>query len=87
MDDDDGISNELDNWSTHCKLGFKVYKVFSNTGYKEKIIGYDSKNRLYKVEYNNGDTEEFYYNEIDGHRNQSKDPQVKQYISCSGHRN
>ena len=44
MDDDDGISNELNDRSTCFKIGFQVYKVFVNTEYKEKIIGYDSKN-------------------------------------------
>ena len=85
--DDDGILNELDDSSTRFKLGFQVYKVFGNTEYKRKIIGYDSKNRLYSIEYDKGDTEEFYHNEIDGHRSWSKDPQVKQYVSYSGHRN
>ena len=42
---------------------------------------------LYNVKYDNGDTEEFYHNEIHGHRNPSKDPQVKKYISHSGHKN
>ena len=81
-DDDDGISTELDDRSTRFKLGFQLYKVFRNKEYKEKIIGYDSKNRLYNVEYDHGDTEELYHNEVHSHRNWSKDPQVKQYIYC-----
>ena len=61
--------------------------MFGNTEYKEKIIEYDSKNRLYNVEYNDGDTEEFYHNKIHGHRNQTKDSQVKQYVHRSGCKN
>ena len=64
-----------------------MYTVFGNTEYKGKIIGYDSRNRLYYIEYNNGDTEEFYHNEIHGYSIQSKDPQAKQYVSRYGHRN
>ena len=35
--DDDGISTELDDWSTCFKLGFRVYKVFGYTEYKGKL--------------------------------------------------
>ena len=35
-DDEEGISNELDDWSTHFKLGFQIYKVFDNT--KGKLL-------------------------------------------------
>ena len=67
--DDEGISTELGDRSTHFKLDFQILKVFSNKDYKVKIIGYDLKNQLYNVEYKDGDTEEFYHNEIHGHRN------------------
>ena len=81
------ISTKLDDRYTCFKLGFQIYKVFGNKEYKGKIIWYDSNNRLYIVEYKDEDTEEFYHNEIHSHRNQTKDTQVKQYVSRSGCRN
>ena len=35
------------------------------------------------IEYDDEDTEEMYHNEVHGHRNQSKDPQVKPFIPSS----
>ena len=51
-DDDEGISTELDDQSTHFELGFQILKVFGKEEYKGRIIEYDLKNRLYNVEYN-----------------------------------
>ena len=76
-DNNKGISMELDNQSPHFKLGFQVFKVFDNEEYKGKIIGYDSKHRLYEVEYEDGDNEAFYHNKMHAHQNQTNDSQVK----------
>ena len=74
VDDDEDISTDLDDQSTCFKIGFLIFKVFDNKEYKVKIVGYDSKNQLYQVEYEDGDKEEFYHNEIHGYWNQTKDP-------------
>ena len=44
---------------------------------------YYSKNQLYEVEYEDGDREKIYHNEIHAHLNQIKDPQVKLYVLSS----
>merc|ERR1739836_31302 len=70
--DDDGVSFDLDNRTKRFDIGFPIYKVFDNKEYKGKIIGYDSQHRLYQVQYEDGDKEEFYHNEIHAHRNRTK---------------
>ena len=82
-DGDEGISTKLDDQSDYFNIAFKILKVFDNGEYKGKIIGYDSKNWLYQVEYEDGDKKEFYHNEIHAHRNSTKDSQVKYHIPLS----
>ena len=60
-----------------------MYEVFNNEEYKRKIIGYDSKHQLYEIEYEDGDKEAFYDNEIYACQNTTTDPQVKSYIPLS----
>ena len=69
--DDDDVSFDLDNRTKRFDIGFLIYKVFDNKEYKRKIIGYDSQHQLYQVQYEDGDKEEFYHNEIHAHCNRT----------------
>ena len=42
---------ELDDRLDRFEIGFPIYKEFNKVEHKGKIIGYDSKHRLYEVEY------------------------------------
>ena len=75
--DNDGICMDLNDRSKRFKIVFPIFKVFDNVEYKGKIIGYNSKQRLYEVEYEDEDNEDFYHNEVHAHRNRVDDPQVK----------
>ena len=65
--DDGDISTDLDDRTSRYPIGFNIYKVFDGVQHKGTISGYDSKHRLYQVEYQDGDSEEFYHNEIHAH--------------------
>ena len=77
MPDNDCFSIKLDNRLRRFKLVFNIYRIFDNTKYKGKTIGYDSKNHLYQVEYGDGNKEEFYHNEINAHHKPSNDLTIK----------
>ena len=49
-----------------------MYKLFKGVPFKGKITGYDSNNRLYQIEYKDGDHKEMYHNEVHAHRNKMK---------------
>lgn len=66
------VDSDLDDQSDYFKIGFTIYKAFKNVKHKEKIIGYDSKHRLYEIKYKYSDKEEFYHNEIDAHHDKVK---------------
>ena len=53
------VTLELDDISEQFKIGMLVFKKFDKVEHKGKFIGYDSQHRLYEVEYENGDKEEF----------------------------
>lgn len=86
-DNDNGIPMELNDPSTHFKICFPFFKGFDNEEYKGKIIGYDSKHRLYEVEYEDGDSKYSYHNKMHAHRKQTDDPQVKQYAHSNNNVN
>ena len=65
---ENNVTIELDDWSERFPVGMPVYKEFDKVEHKGKIIGYDSRHRLYKVEYEDGDKEEFYHNELHTHK-------------------
>ena len=49
-----------------------IYKEFDKMECKGKVTGYDSRHRLYEVEYKDGDKEEFYHIEIHAHKDKAK---------------
>ena len=59
---------ELDDILDGFEIGFTIYKEFNKVEHKGKIIGYNSKHRLYEVEYEDGDKEKFYHNKIHAHK-------------------
>ena len=63
---------DVDDGSKRFPIGFKVYKMFENIPFKGKVTGYDSNNKLYHIEYEDGDHEEMYHNEVHAHRNKLK---------------
>ena len=64
--------DDVDDGSQRFPLGFKVYKLFEGVPFTGKITGYDSNNRLYHIEYEDGDHEEMYHNEVHAHRDKIK---------------
>ena len=62
------VTTKLDDRTERFKLGMPIFKEFDKNGNKGNIIGYDSLHRLYEVEYEDGNKEEFYHNEIHVHK-------------------
>ena len=46
------------------KYGTKIFKVFNKVEYKGTVLSHDPKSRLYKIMYDDGDTEEMWHNEV-----------------------
>ena len=63
----DEINEELDDGSKIFENGTKVYKVSNDVQYKGSVIKYNPKTKLYQIEYEDCDQEEFYHNEIHAH--------------------
>ena len=59
--------DEFDDGTTRHSIGTKVWKVFGGLEYKGTITGYDHKRKWYHVLYDDGDTEDFYHNEVKDH--------------------
>ena len=63
------VTLKLDHRLEQFKIGIPVFKEFNKVEHKGKVIGYDSQHRLYEVEYEDGDKEEFDHNKIHAHKN------------------
>ena len=46
------------------KYGTKLYKVFNNVEYKGAVVSHDPTTKLYRILYDDEDTEEMYHNEV-----------------------
>ena len=66
--DEELDDEELDDGSKRFENGCKVFKFFNNVEYKGSVVGYNPKNKLYQVQYKDGDQEEFYHNEVHAHK-------------------
>ena len=67
-DDDDSVSIDVDDRTSRFPIDFRIYKIFDGIEFSGKIIGYDSKSRLYQIEYSDGDQEEMFHNEVYAHK-------------------
>ena len=56
--------SDVDHRTERYDLETKIFKVFNDVEYKGTINGYDLKKKLYHILYEDGDTEDFYHNEV-----------------------
>ena len=70
-DNDNNITgvniNENDDGSDRYPIGFKIHKTFDGVEHEGTITAYDATNQLYQIDYDDGDQEEFYHNEVNQH--------------------
>ena len=62
------VPNDMDDDSERNDVGTTIYKMFSGIEYQGKVTGYDPSAKVYHVEYEDGDCEDFYHLEIKQHR-------------------
>ena len=55
---------DLDDGSGRIPFKTKIFKVFDGVEYKGEVQGYDVKEKLYKIKYEDEDIEDMYHNEV-----------------------
>ena len=63
------------------EVNTKIFKVFDGVEYKGSVTGYNTQTKLYHIEYEDGDMEDMYHNEVKAHHhaNVKRLPKKKRY--------
>ena len=67
---DDGVelNIDLDDGSKRFEIGFKFHKLFVGVAHIGIVDGYDPRDRMYHVTYQDGDEESLFHNKIHAHK-------------------
>ena len=72
-DDDIELNTDVDDGSERFKIGFRIHKLFDGVAHIGAIDGYDPRDRMYHVTYEDGDEESLFHNEIHAHEDKIDD--------------
>ena len=66
--DDVELNTDLDDESKRFEIGFKIHKLFDGVAHIGIVDGYDPRDRMYHVTYQDGDEKSLFHNEIHAHK-------------------